>query len=331
MPVELASMLRSGTATSLEQRIITKSSEITIMEDGWYLITAIGGGGCGALLPPSVSGHGSAGTGGGAGGLSQARRFIKKGSVLTIVVGAGGPSSNVPGAQGADGGTTTVTGPSISLIAEGGRGGRSQSLPGGTLPGATGGAAMGGDRNVRGGESGSATVVAINGSIALTGGGAVGIYGIGYPSGDAVSLANKTAMTGGAGVGGRSGRAEAITRNAFTSGGSACSASKDLFDVTGSEQLLANDGSYGPGFSQRILLPGGSNCTTTSHPGGGAASNTGGQRYYAGNFGGGGACSESVSPYGYSYPGLGAGSGACVGATAPGGNGCVIIERNVEI
>lgn len=126
------------------QRVFTTSQTFTAPVDGNYLITAIG---CGGGGPGGYQG-------GGAGGLAQSRVSLVAGDSLVLIVGTS-PS------LGVDGGNTTVTGASVSLVAEGGK----SSGLGGTSSG-------GNILNVDGG-SGNLGNAAGGG-----GGGAVGVYGV---------------------------------------------------------------------------------------------------------------------------------------------------------
>lgn len=219
-----------GSVGNLVQRIIMYSQEFTAPRDGSYRVTAIGGGASGGRS--ATSGNGLRATGGGAGGFAQKVVQLAKGDVLTCIIGAGGAAQTVAAQDGADGGTTTVTGPGISLTASGGKGGL-HGLGAGTTLGAEGGTASGGDVNVTGGGSGSATTVAVANSMAATGGGAVGIFGVGYSSGDAESAGGVTALTYGAGVGGKSGNAYASTSNTTAAAGGPWGPSGDMVNGDG--------------------------------------------------------------------------------------------------
>jgi hypothetical protein len=89
-----------------------------------------GGGGSGSTRTPAT-GPSASGAGGNSGQIVFTSFFTNPGDELSITIGNGGaggaggaysPSGN-PGAAGQKGGNTTVTGPNISLIAEGGFGG----------------------------------------------------------------------------------------------------------------------------------------------------------------------------------------------------------------
>lgn len=323
MAIDLRSAISTGSGIRMERLILT-SGQFIAPDDGEYLITAIGPGGSGAVSPSS--GNGLAATGGAAGGLAQKLFRMTTGDALNIVIGAGGAAQSTPGSNGNAGGTTSVTGTGIALIANGGEGGKTRAAGAGTAAGAVGGTATGGDLNVQGGGSGSATVAAVAGCQAATGGGAVGVYGVGYPSGNATSSVAYAALTGGAGVGGKSGNATSTVSGSISLGGGAIAASGDAVNTTG-PAVLSNLGRYNdPGLQSRLLSPVGSNSPTGSAgyiPGGGtvaASGSTSGAGIFAG---GGGKASSSSS----SIPGFGGGSGGVASAASDkGGDGCVVIE-----
>lgn len=138
---------------------------------GKYLVTAIGGGGSGAW-----SGYVFGGSGG-AGGLAQSLWDLPAGFSLVLSVGAGGASTSTLDTNGNPGGTTTVSGSGLTtLTANGGSAGIQTSA------GSAGGTASGGN------------IMNVTGGTGVKGGGAVGVYGVGY-SGNSTDNA-------GAGVGG---------------------------------------------------------------------------------------------------------------------------------
>lgn len=142
------------------------SGTFTVPVDGNYLITGIGGGGCGCY------GYGG---GGGAGGLAQSLVTLSAGDVITFVIGAGGASMAAGLRDGLPGGTTTVTGPGLSLTANGGGAGINQTN--GSAGGAGGTASGGNVMNNTGGAGGNQT---FSGANETCGGGAVGLYGTGF-------------------------------------------------------------------------------------------------------------------------------------------------------
>lgn len=333
MPISLKAA-QGGSKAIFKERPLWKSGTFVAPVSAVYLVTAIGPGGSGAWAP---TGAGTAATGGAAGGMAQKKVRLNAGDQLTIVIGAGGTPPATAGTNGNDGGNTTVSGPGLALIARGGKGGKTKPLGTGTADGAVGGLAEGGDVNLQGGGSGSATTTATTTGVeALTGGGAVAIKGVGHPSGAATS-GFSTALTGGAGVGGPSGDAVSTTQKAITLPGSAVrgSASKtnvsvSASDVTEADYPHAADGTAGVAYQSRMLWP---NSSVTPSNGvyaagsGSAAIETGTtSTTRAGLFAGSGA-RQGASALRKTVPGVGGGSGATTeSSAAPGGDGFVMIE-----
>lgn len=344
MPISLKGLSSGGNAIH-QERLTLKSGTFVAPIDAVYLVTAIGAGASGALTP--ATGNGLCATGGGAGGKAAKKVQLTKGQALTIVIGAGGAKCTVPGTNGNDGGTTTVTGPGIALTANGGQGGRTRAAGAGTAAGAIGGTATGGDENLQGGGSGSATVATIASCVALTGGGAVAIYEVGYASGNASSSAGVVAYSSGAGVGGRSGSATATSANTLSMPSSALRESPQSTNNNSSylENTLAEfpygyDGlpsglasassSADRTYQARILSPKSGVANSISGalpPGCGSLPLRGGQQQRAGLFagagprdfsGGGGYLNGSVC-------GGGTG-GATTDFANEAGSGCVVIE-----
>lgn len=161
----------SGGNPLFQERLFITSTTWTTPVKGQYLITAIGGGGGG--------GKNTNGGAGGAGGLAQSLVKLNAGVTLTITCGAGGIGAIAMPAVGGNGGTTTISGSGLTtLTANGGTGGVLDY----TSSSAAGGSASGGN------------IMNVTGGSGVRGGGAVGVYGVGY-SGNTVSQA-------GAGVGG---------------------------------------------------------------------------------------------------------------------------------
>lgn len=312
----------SGACVS--QRLVLESQYITIERDGIYLLTAVGGGGSGGST--GVTAGPRAATGGGAGGFCQRKVRFRAGDMIVVNIGAGGAGVNggSVGAIGNDGNPTFIFLPDGAMIANGGgmgyyhRGGAT----GGTAPGAaTVGTAVGGEVNVTGGITGSATHINNSSSIALTGGGAVGVYGVGHYAGSADSQAGYAAVTGGAGVGGASGYAIAAAAAAASAPSSACEGSVGVTDATAAIAARNNVGLTNAGghVQSRILAPGGAPASTQSYEGAGGMS---AGNVKPGMFGGSGGTNG-----GGSYnAGLGAGSGGCTATSGNGGDGCVVIE-----
>lgn len=139
--------------------LIVTSGAFTIRVPGKYRIVAIGGGG-GA----NFGGVGQRWGCGAAAGCAIAIRNYNNGDALNIGIGSGGGITNITPPLGGTayanfGGTTSVTGPGISLIANGGQGGIvvDSTAPNGFYPGGVGGTATGGDFNYQGGNGGGIT------------------------------------------------------------------------------------------------------------------------------------------------------------------------------
>lgn len=315
----------------LSQQVIGSSRTWVCMMTGEYLISAIGGGGSGALSPSSGNGLGA--TGGQAGGFSQKRVKLLAGDRITLTIGAGGAAQATNGANGNAGGATTVVGVGVNLVANGGEGGKTAPAGAGTIPGASaGGTASGGDINVTGGGSGSATVAAVASCMAVTGGGAVGVYGIGYASGDASSSVAYIARTGGAGVGGNSGNATATASSpTATYGASSTMPSPSATNGTGgrAKNALGTNATFSSSFTisamatGRLLSPiGGPTTSGDGEPGAGGV-----DAYVPGVFGGSAANSVgNTSGVGATIGGGGSGCTYHSGVGDPGGQGVVVIE-----
>lgn len=309
----------------LSQRLVTSSVDVTAMQEGIYLITAIGGGGSGARGP--ASGTGRAATGGQAGGFVQKKTRLYKSDVIRCLIGAGGEAQSVVGGNGNNGDITYVALPSGALIAPGGGGGYTAPAGAGVVGGGgLAGTVSGGDINILGGEVGAASVVAHASSLAATGGSAVAIYGERNHSGSAVSTGGFSAATGGAGVGGCSGFAIANTINTSSAGASACAPSTNMTDGTGANIAPNNVGAANSDghIKSRILCPGGASMTSVRcFEGAGSGGLNGGGSQPGGAFAGTGGCTAGSS----GAASLGGGSGGSIGGSSgAGGNGCVIIE-----
>jgi hypothetical protein len=195
---------------------------------GLLRITLRGADGSGAValcLNDAVSS--AVASGGAAGGLSIKTLRVEAGDAFVATLASGGAqvSTTTPGSRvnGNPGGTSTITGPGVSMTANGGNGGNGTYAASGaaSAAGATGGTASGGDVNYTGGNSGTAAVTGVAG-VAATGGGAVAWNGVGYSSGNAtVSASSGTlgAASGGAGAGGASGAATVSSSTSTSTGG----------------------------------------------------------------------------------------------------------------
>ena len=250
----------------------TGSATYSPLYDCKAMVYVIGGGGSGAACyNVNSAGEVMCASGGGAGGCAVSLLDLKAAHTYTITVGAGGArvskTYNSHGSGIAGGNTTFVDGSAtISTMTGngGGAGDSSKASPTSTTTtasAATGGSASGGTlANNTGGGSGTATTVWTSGyfnmaAIASSGGGAVGLFGTGYASGNVSGVPrntynNEKSCGGGAGVGGSSGTTSGSISTA-TGGGSANGPSAN---VTSFEQL--GDGAVGlsDGFSPANAL-----------------------------------------------------------------------------
>lgn len=308
----------------------TASGTWTAPYDGWAIFTAVGPGGSGAIAQNNGSADRRNATGGGAGGFALKKLYVARGSTYTVTMGAPGAAVTtstvgIVATNGNAGGNTTITGPGLSLTANGGLGGQAGTT--GTVAGGTGGTATGGDANVTGGTGGP--ISATGAFPAASGGGAVGANGTGY-SGGAISGVNTNInATGGGGVGGAGGALVAAgavstggggsggpgTQNASTSGpaidGSTTvsdgvvpgtwtgSAFVGSFTMPTAGVALVGSGAVGGG-SARLAAPGG---------GGGGSQTSNGTAGTGGLYGGGGAGA------------IDAGAGSALILGGPGGRG----------
>ena len=237
-----------------QQFAIGESKTWTVGVSGKVKVILTGGGGQGAFVYNSgITNSGSFGDapGGGAGGYSEKVLNVVAGETYTVTIGAGGRDPVVytsmnADRNGFDGGNssfvTATAATSVNMLANGGGGGLFLAQPqnaGQTAPGGTGGTASGGDINITGGRGGNIIRASTSYySCMATGGGAVGLYGIGYNGGDITIRSNQTNYllryaTGGAGIGGNggdldeTGRSNGIGCNG-TAGGSAASAGASI-------------------------------------------------------------------------------------------------------
>lgn len=313
------------------------SGTFTVQKTGWHRITVIGAGGSGGRRTSSTSDSNArfAGSGGGAGGTCVKEIVLTQGVNYTVTIGAGGASVST-NASGNAGGDTIVTGPDVSMIANGGRGGNTIGTIGSTvsltIPGGVGGDASGGDVNYTGGNGGQAQILSGTGQAAAAGGGgAPSIFGTRPAGGDGVAAPsagggpNTAAAGGGASAGGGGypstrggGLAGSVTPTPSDN------STRDYTNYLGTDwrtgyPVRGNTPTTGDG---RGYGSGGSITTTPS----------GGAQAFAGS---GGACIPFGSPGGSPISGaggLGGGSGGTAGSiaspssTGAGGDGFVIFE-----
>jgi len=214
----MAVLLGAKPPIVFKEYVLATSQTWTAPSTGTIMVTCTGGGGQGGAASNNQVGTNSASRarGGGAGGFSQKTIPVKVGDTFTVVIGAGGRSSNTApsnSTQGTTGGESTFDDATaisdIALDSNGGVGGAAQNASAGssTLAGGAGGTASGGDLNVVGGAGGAIITPLSSNRDVSTGGGAVSMYGIAFAGGAATSAGNGTCQltTGGAGCFGAGG------------------------------------------------------------------------------------------------------------------------------
>jgi len=234
---------RDGTPVQFNQgafhnlRVFEASGVFTATKTGWHKITVVGGSGSAGGVS-TTAGNSAAATGAGAGGFISGMRYLTAGVSYAVTVGAGGAGFTLAAnttqvnQNGNDGSASSFSGAGITtMTANGGtkglyaQGSNTAGSPGGTATG------LSSDLIVAGGASGAAQ---LQGScLAASGGGAVGIRGVGYQGGDAITTATgMVAAAGGAGVGGRGGIATASTTTTLSAGGGAGTAATNVTNKT---------------------------------------------------------------------------------------------------
>lgn len=206
--------------------ILTSSTVWTAKVDGPTRITLVGAGGSGGVARALNLGSAAA-SGASTGGIVTKTFNAVAGNSYTLTLGAFGASVVMSSGvgnlalSGNDAGDSTFIGNGLSLTAGGGKKGNATASANSTAValGAVGGTASGGDYNYSGAGSGTATAFYYTpssfGSGAATGGGASPWKGVGYASGSATTTYQSNAggalaVSGGAGVGGKSGDATAL-------------------------------------------------------------------------------------------------------------------------
>lgn len=152
------------------------STTYSVPYTGTYDVIAIGGGGSGGTgsayfdssNPPNFVVYVNSSGGGGSGGISRWQGTINAGTTLTCTVGAGGAAQTANSLNGIAGGSSSVTGGSVSVSAGGGSGGSKSESGNWTSNGGAGG--TGNLQN--GGAGGNAQYCSSGGS-----GGGVGCSG----------------------------------------------------------------------------------------------------------------------------------------------------------
>ena len=240
----------SGAATSSpvfrNMDVISQSGPWVAPYTGEYLLHLFAASGSGAAAAQSdagvVTSIAAAASGASAGAHAIKTFYATAGDVFNLVFGsrglgvvAGPVSSTGQAIPGISAGDTTFIGPGVSITCGGGKGGLATVSTTGTAIalGLAGGIATGGDINIQGGASGTAT--AILGTAAATGGGSVSYKGKVFSSGNANTtgaVAYSEAATGGAGIGGNSG---SVSGFGYSLGGGYLGASSDV--VSGSASI----------------------------------------------------------------------------------------------
>lgn len=293
---------------------------------GTYRVTLVGGGGSGGSVgvATAITQYGAA-TGGGAGGLVQKTLSLVAGQSATVTIGAGGTAAGGYAiSAGVNGSSSSWVDGTNTLTAGGGAGGQASGVST-TLAGGVGGTATGGDVNITGGAGGAISSAYASANLA-TGGGAVGMMGIGYAGGSITCPANAALMaTGGGGVGGRGGNITVAT--ATSGGGGAGGPAPDLStgvpgpNVEGRIPAYQSVAAIVPAFSIAQPIP------MIGHGSwGGYEGSTTDIRYNCGGGGGGGGVRQGSGTgiYGVHASAFGGGGGFARGAaagSATGGDG----------
>lgn len=297
-------------------RVLQASADYVTSVKGKLYVLAVAGGGSGALNRTTTG----APTGGGAGEIAFDVIPVTPGMTFSATIGAGGvartQSSGTSLQAGADGGNTSVTGPSsYSLTVVGGKGGKAPTSgastggDGGT--GGTGGTAKA--RFFPGGNGGPVTNAASNTS---TGGGAVNFLGLSQSTVTAGSNSN-----GGAGIGGTSNG-----NNGGGSGGPATAGASGQANVLSGQTFLQQES-----FWKVPVFGSGASGSGTGGDGGG-----GGRAGNGGFFGGGGGTTDTNNvPVTAGSGGTGAGGGGTnatqgIPATSGAGGAGLVIFIEVE-
>lgn len=250
------------------------------------------------------AGQSNDGTGGAAGGYSRKDILVTLGDSFAVTVGAGGL------AGGTDGSPSSFVGSGHNLLANGGQGGRAANQG----PSA-GGTASGGDYNITGGRGAAVTIS--YGNPTCTGGGAVGLLGVGHDS--LGGHPEFITTSGGAGIGGQSfqhgggsgGPARLFDNTHSTPGPALIGTRVGVFDVA---NILPSPGHGGRWWPDNMVDGG---------PGAGGAGVGGERAGHGGAFAGGGA-----GKWG-GHGGYGGGGGGASGSGSRGGfggDGIVLLE-----
>lgn len=333
MATAFSSLVGSGSGGGVRQYdFITSSKTFVCTATGTLDIMLVGGHASGSVS----AGVGFVG-GAGAGGVAVKRARVTKGDSFTVVIGAGGTSvSKASGvAQGVAGGTSSVTGPGVSITATGGQPGEAKT----TKPanGGLGGVGTGGDDNRQSGSGGS--VIATATASAACGAGAVNVLGI--PSeelrgGNINTSVGGSQSTGGGGVGGRGGDILG-SASGITSGGGSGGPAQDApstvpgVNITG-ELAQASPVGFGTFWSWGFdCFGGGAAGSGLAGPGGGSGALGGyGDAPKSGIFAGTGASFAEVnSASGNRGPGQSVSVATGTATSGAGDSGCAVFVLRV--
>lgn len=333
MATAFSSLVGSGSGGGVRQyEFITSSKTFVCTATGTLDIMLIGGHASGG----AIVGSGFVG-GSGAGGVAVKRTRVTKGDSYIVTIGAGGMAVTRAGAgltPGIAGGTSSVTGPGVSITATGGQPGEAKT----TKPanGGLGGVGTGGDENRQSGSGGS--VIAMGGSVGICGAGAVNVLGV--PFGDLrggninTSNASPLQLTGGGGVGGRGGDVLGAAIG-ITAGGGSGGPAQDApsiipgVNITG-DAVQTSPVGFGTFWAWGFDCFGGGGVSSTpagAGGGGGVSSATG---VKAGVYGGaGGLHSSTTGATGNRGPGQSVYNSSGTITSGAGDNGCAIFVLRV--
>lgn len=192
---------------SYNMRVLTSSGTYTVPSGLTFAkITAIGGGGAGALAGGRGFGNATAGGGGGAGGVCiRSYTSTELGSSQTYTIGAGG-TINGQGITGGNGSATTFSSGPLLLTANGGSGGTAINTTAGqpcAAAGGAGGTASGGTINMTGmaGLDGFASRNGDGNNYMMAGNGGNSTYGNGGQGGKILNISGAEQASGSNGSG----------------------------------------------------------------------------------------------------------------------------------
>jgi hypothetical protein len=228
----------SAAASFHNVELLLSSQVWTAKVTGPTKITLVAAAGSGGLASGNL-GKAAAASGGSSGAIVIKTFYAIAGNTYTLLLGAFGVGvGTLSGGgitqDGNNAGQSSFVGNGVNVVAGGGKAGVGVLATSGNAValGAVGGVGSGGDINIPGSNSGTATSAL--GNAAATGGAASPYRGLAVPSGSATATSttnNRCAASGGAGVGGKSGDVVANTVRAASSGGGYASASANATDA----------------------------------------------------------------------------------------------------